>query len=78
LTGQTTNTVYGPFTTESQLDGTYKVAFQFTVVEEYTLNVKLDGNDIQGSPIQDIIIEASDVQAIYSQLFAMESELIAG
>lgn len=79
LTGQTTLEEYGPFTAVSNQDGTYTVDFMFTVVDLYTLSLKLDSTtEILGSPVPDIILKASDVQAEYSALVQSLSTITAG
>jgi tRNA (Thr-GGU) A37 N-methylase len=51
----------------------------FTKVELYTIDLKLDSSDqILGSPVTDIKVVVGDVQAEYSELINMLSEITAG
>lgn len=59
-------------------DGLYQLEFQWVKVDDYRVNVKFAGQDIVGSPIEEIVITASDVQAKYSTLSEQESVLVAG
>ncbi len=78
LIGQTSQTYYGPFFATSKLDGTYTVEFKFTKVEAYTLSLMLEDEHIVGSPIYNINVHASDVQAYYSELVYKQPVIVAG
>ena len=69
----------GPIEAISQGDGTYFVSFMFETVEAYTIQIKLDWTDqIAGSPVTNVDVFASDVQAIYSSLYEKSAEIVAG
>jgi hypothetical protein len=54
LTGQTTNTIYGPFAATNTGPGLYSVSFKFSIVEAYTVEVLFAGGHIKGSPVPNI------------------------
>lgn len=73
--------MYGPFLATSLLDGTYTASFMFTKVEAYTLDLMLDDSTeehLVGSPINNIDVFASDVQAYYSDLIVKSPVITAG
>lgn len=78
LTGQTSGTVYGPFSFTDNTDGTYSVSFMFEIVEAYTVSVTLGGTDVVGSPIPNVDVFHGHVQAYYSDLVSSETPITAG
>ena len=54
VTGQTSKTVYGPFTATNTGPGVYKVSFKFTVVQAYTVAVLFKNGHISGSPVPNV------------------------
>ena len=68
LTGQTSNTVYGPFNSANIGPGLYSVSFKFTKVEAYTINILYLGGDIKGSPVPNIEVFHSPVLAYHSHI----------
>jgi hypothetical protein len=63
LLGQTSGTVHGPFNAVNIGPGLYTVSFKFTIVESYTVSIMLAGGHIKGSPVANIEVFHSLVQA---------------
>jgi hypothetical protein len=64
--GQNTGLISGPNSTVTQNDGTYYIEWQFEIVDHYTIDLIYDSQHILGSPVTDIKVVESDVQAYYS------------
>ena len=77
LTGLQSSTVYGPFDSVYVENNLHRVSFKFEVVEDYSLAVTLNDEHIIGSPVSEIVVKASDVQAELSELF-YEASVTAG
>ena len=81
LTGQSSNTQYGPITATpiAGQPGNYTASFLIEKVEAYTIQVKLGTSaHIAGSPVTNVNVFASDVQAKYSELFYKQPVIVAG
>lgn len=78
LQGQTSGTVYGPFNAANSGPGLYSVSFKFTIVESYTVSILFAGGHIKGSPVTNIEVFHSLVQARYSPLIESQSVITAG
>lgn len=82
IIGVTSGTDYGSVYATNLGEGVYQAGFQFTVAETYTVYVGiLDGLDIKhivDSPITNILVNPSTVQAQHSTLYFSESTIVAG
>ena len=48
--------------------GIYKAQFMFTKVANYVISVQYGGQQIKGSPVDNVKVFHSDVMAFYSEL----------
>lgn len=79
LQGQTTNSIYGPSVAVSDGKGSYTAEFKVTIVQAYTVSVLFNGlTNIVGSPIANVDVFASLVQAKHSLLTFKETIITAG
>lgn len=78
LTGATSGTVWTASTPVANNNGTYSAHFKFTIAEDYTLRVRLNGVDLFGTPISDIAVRVGPAQAKHSLLVSSQSPLVAG
>lgn len=69
--------MYGPFDSVYVENNLHQVSFKFEVTEDYSLAVTLNDEHIIGSPVSEIVVKASDVQAELSELF-YEASVTAG
>lgn len=78
LVGQSSGDVHGPINASNIGPGLYSASFMFTKIESYTVSVKLGGGHIKGSPVPNIEVFHSLVQAEHSHIVFSEALITAG